>query len=769
MAPKKGGKKRGKDEKKPEKIKFKDYDLAKLLRQFKGERTRQENVRRKIAELVPQYVGLTESEHDEFLSGHGKALKKATRKEAADRSAKLQGQLEDFLFYQNPVNRRRRFRPEQPTAVEEDEARKLNRPPMLIGSHGDDPRDDQYVRELLNYYDKNEIGVALSRYRGANAGGDMQQILLEPEHLHRVTPVPRRVPVGLREDSVIQDRERAAWESIRFRVNEEAVEHLRKRWDDVLNETAGVECRTHTERRAAELKHYENTRPCSANILVESDESGQTDVDMFRKNRTASGVFIAALESSHDWLTSYDCLGLVKNCNIPENFETSAVREEDRFYESPNEDEDFDMQFNPLSNETVDERDEEGEASGKPARGSANGSSRAVDPADTGRELRNGKKLSCSPRTKAKRPTEKKGAAQSKGPVPKVRKNVGHGAAPAKGKTKKGSGKPDAKRLTIKAIEDESSKKVRANIDYPYNKLEFCLPKKTRQVSEGRLSPTEWAEATDGRRERHVGMVHRPVSPVNSPPHPPIKPDAAEMSTIPQAGGSMLDQPKLRRCQHGNATCRAWWTHATDECWALDEEPTSLPTNRMEIDAPVMLDVPEGSRKTYHSRLHDHYGRRGHGKARWPRLGIRVPYEPTTLAGPKRDDANASLRGWHSLAMPIVEEGLHKDKKWNLDPDPTNNVSSRNEAGGSDDEDGDDSDDEGDLFRMSYQQGSFPDGRPAPIIPPTVAPGNPAPDDAAPASVDLVGIASVNAGSAGVAPADVVRTENDQTDDAEDL
>jgi hypothetical protein len=102
MAPKKGGKKRGKDEKKPEKIKFKDYDLAKLLRQFKGERTRQENVRRKIAELVPQYVGLTESEHDEFLSGHGKALKKATRKEAADRSAKLQGQLEDFFVLSEP-------------------------------------------------------------------------------------------------------------------------------------------------------------------------------------------------------------------------------------------------------------------------------------------------------------------------------------------------------------------------------------------------------------------------------------------------------------------------------------------------------------------------------------------------------------------------------------------------------------------------------------------------------------------------------------------
>jgi phage-related baseplate assembly protein len=78
--------------------------------------------------------------------------------------------------------------------------------------------------------------------------------------------------------------EKAAREPILFRVNEEAIEKLRKRWDDAPNETAGMKYKTHTERRQAELSDYENTRPSTANIVVKpSKNGGQTDQDMFRK------------------------------------------------------------------------------------------------------------------------------------------------------------------------------------------------------------------------------------------------------------------------------------------------------------------------------------------------------------------------------------------------------------------------------------------------------------------------------------------------------
>jgi len=730
------------------------YNRTTLRAALKRAQESQEEIRERIKDAMPEYLTRSAENREEYLERGGKVLKKKTRADAARKLRDAQQDWEDFFFYQNEVNRWKRRGCLRPTPDQEAQAQQLNKQPMLIHAAGDD--HDDYLRCMLNHYDKRNIGTPQHRYRqgelrdgNGEASTDPEGILLEPEDLHLFTPVWRRVPFGLRELSVTRKMQQAMEVPLQIRVNEEAIDKFRGKWDNALNKTAGVEYRTHTERRIAEREAYEHIRPSTANISVRSNKNGgQIDDDRFHSIQTTSGVFITALESSHDWLTSYDCLGLVKNCGIPEHLETSAVRDEDRFYGSPGEDEDLDEPFDPPSDEMDGDNDGGKGQEFEPAGDSSSQNLAATseeEPDDTGRELRSGKQLSSSPMPKAKRVKRKPDATQAN----TVSKGAGDDAAPVKGMKKKGASKPAAKEGTEGPTEDESRKKVTARIDYPYNKREFCLPKKTRRVNEGRLPSTMWAEATDGRRERHVGMAKAPFSPVNSPPHSPIVPDTVDMSTIPD-GNDLPNEPKLRRCKHGNTTCRAWWTHATDECWALPEEPTSLPTSRMDIDAPVLLDVPEGSRKTYHGRLHDHYGRMILGKVKWPRIGIRVPYEPTTLTPAENvKHMNAPLQGWRSLAVPVIEKALHEKNQWNSDPDPTDSGDEYDEG------DEGESDDEDDLFRISYEQGSFPNGRPAPVIPPTIAPAPTAPDDTATAS----------AATEAIAPAE----DDEVGDDAEDL
>ncbi|KAI4646026.1 hypothetical protein J4E93_005605 [Alternaria ventricosa] len=610
MPPKKGGQENGGDEKgkrdgkKSDNIKFNGINMAKLKSDLGGARTNQETVRKQIEELLPQYLGLSAGERAGFLKNKGKVFKKLTRNNAAARLTRLQSELEDFLYYQNTVNRRLRFNPDRPTAVQKEDGRRLNMPPMLISSHGDDPRKVQYLRNMLEYYDRREVGTGLSRYREANIetgevddGTGAPPILVEPEDLHLITPMWRRAPGGLREEEERLALEQAARDPIQFRVNEEAIEARRAEFENIVDDDADLEYRTHTERRAAELGVYADTRPSTANVLVETNaEGGQVDEDRFRGIQTASGVFVAARESSHDWLTSYDCLGLVKICGIPEHFETSAVRDEDQFYDSPDEDEDFDAPFDPPSDEMEGGNDGEHEEGVGPANDGANedleddeGDDLPVDgdgeapqatdmsaeePDDTGRQLRNGKQLSSSPMPKAKRVRSKTGGAQAV----TVSQGAGNDAGPAKGSKKKGASKPAPGNGTKGPTEDESRRRVTASIDYPYNKREFCLPKKTRWVEDGRLLSTVWAEATD-------------------------------------------------------------------------------------------------------------------------------------------------------------EEAQHKKIKWNMDPDLTDSGDEYDEG------DEGESDDEGDLFRISYERGSFPNGRPAPVIPPTMAPGPTAPDDIATASAATEAVA----------------------------
>jgi hypothetical protein len=133
-------------------------------------------------------------------------------------------------------------------------------------------------------------------------------------------------------------------------------------------------------------------------------------------------------------------------------------------------------------------------------------------------------------------------------------------------------------------------------------------------------------------------MEYQPSSPVDSPPHSPIFPAKVLMNTIPDAcleEGLPEVDPDLRRCRYGNVMYRTWWAHPQSECWRFHEEQTSLPTNRLEIDPPIIFEYPGDRRKVYRAQLEDHYGR---FEANWPRRGTRVAYEPTTFADFRHND-----------------------------------------------------------------------------------------------------------------------------------
>jgi hypothetical protein len=76
-----------------------------------------------------------------------------------------------------------------------------------------------------------------------------------------------------------------------------------------------LEYNSHAERRAAEKQRYWSEgnetlgRPSTSN----ERQNGEGEyAESFGQIRTEQGVFIAAKETSQDWLTSYDCLGKLK-------------------------------------------------------------------------------------------------------------------------------------------------------------------------------------------------------------------------------------------------------------------------------------------------------------------------------------------------------------------------------------------------------------------------------------------------------------------------
>jgi len=320
-----------------------------------------------------------------------------------------------------------------------------------------------------------------------------------------------------------------------------------------------------------------------------------------------------------------------------------------------------------------------------------------------------------------------------------------------------------AAELLLELMERKRLRKRRANIDYPYPRREFALEKKDHPPAlKATLNDTPWMEETDGRREWHAYRHLSPSSDVDSPPRTPIQENGIDESTLPQDGssadatsfGSMWQisaddssrfslEANKRRCPTAN--CRAWWQHPpqSEECWIVDskiargdEDPDIRP-----VEAP--LHMAASGQRIYRARLEDHFGLRQppDQEARWPKLGIRVPYGPMAFDSMKlnreaakgsADDANPDINGtalpdddadglvsshaqdarqrhayeFHSMTVPIIKE---PQRPWGrVDADPP--------VGASDDE----SDDSGDIFHTSYNDG--------PLVGPAT-PSNPSSDD----------------------------------------
>jgi len=664
---------------------------------------------------------------------------KANRRLEHDQMTRAQEVLEDWLFYQDASRRRIRRRDLDSSQRRQVEAERLERKMQyLLDPSSDDYGHFDWLHSLLDLYDSRDIG-GQSYTQGwkdhlgnqiTKKGGDKATLpRVGPRELHLWTPAYRRRLVGLRgpeEDTDSDDSD--AIEPDRFELDEAAVEAERMKTEKKIDrKTKDLVYSSHDARRRDEIRTYKNSRPNTSNVR-EATVDGRTIVqDRWGHIRTKQGLFIAARESSWDWLTSYDCLGPVKSGWYPE---TSAVRDDPEVW----------IEADEL--DSGSDRDSQVDA----------------------------------PQASGDQPTNNDETAL---------------------------GEPIG----------ESRKAGKATINYPYPAREFWRDSKPFQLGERKFVTTEWAEETTGRRERHTYRKLQHASPVNSPPRSPVLeeiPDAFIPMGFPETDTRAVAlEPRSRRkkCLLNPNRCRAFWDHSLNECWipyseqpTRPEEPVKWPIQGIDAPKDVTEGGPDGyvpalGMPVYRSRLYDHYGLMFQSTPKdevparpiWPRIGIRVPYEPMTFEDLRvcREDEgkgemepeasktaepvevpetsnrgeigkilapDAHLRGAHevrSMTVPIIEE---PQRPW-ADPEEEPD---ENDSGSDEDEDEDaESDDEGDLFHESYVTGSFPGGLPVPVLPPTEASETPTRDETAPASV---------------APEAAVPTEDDQMDNgAEDL
>jgi hypothetical protein len=324
----------------------------------------------------------------------------------------------------------------------------------------------------------------------------------------------------------------------------------------------------------------------------------------------------------------------------------------------------------------------------------------------------------------------------------------------------------------MNAGEEEESRswlKCRANIDYPYEQREFAQDRKMPDINgddDRHFDTTTWFEMTDGRREWHVYQQLQPYSPVNSPPHIPMRPGILEnraansvphksaapdiWKVVPDEEVEPLELGSRRRCRHRFERCRAWWEHPAEECWVVDskrmrhpdapetakdgnedEDPADIQDDGEDAEPDSMtLTMPEGNIDIYRARLYDHYGVMPHGTSRWPKRGVRIPYEPMTYddrkldrgrrptnppqgdhVGKAGDDSciakDARKRVVHSIRSMDVPIIMRPERDWGVvgaDPPPGRGHNSSDDE--EEPEDDEDSDDDGDLFRKSYLEGS---------------------------------------------------------------
>jgi hypothetical protein len=659
--------------------------------------------------------------------------------------------LEDWLFYQDFSNRRTRMRLLDRDLRKAVEAERLRRrTPWKFGGDGDYL---DWLHSLLELYDSRDIGG--QGYRQGLQGHLGNQIekkkkgkqeaalpVVGPSELHLWTPRYRRRLVGLRPltsddgDGDVPDD----FESNRFELDEDAIEAKRAETEKKRDtKTKDLEFDTHEARRRNEIETYKNgSRPDTSGTRVIHTSSGTVVEYRWGQIRTEYGLFISAKESSWDWRTSYDCLGPVMAGWFPE---TSAIRDEpEEWIEHDDNLERMDHDDEVIAPKIADEQQggilqrgrEAPDEAIEESSGAGNGNSEGRDMEEN---------------------------------------DAGGEAAPAE-------------------PVDESWETVKAAIDYPYPAREFWRAKSEFEPEHGKRKwlTTDWAEETTGRRERHTYRFQEHASPVNSPPRSPIMEEISDASIptgFPESDHRAVDlEPRSRRkCLINPNRCRAFWSHSVKECWIPYSERPTRPEDPImwpiqEIDAPKGIEeggadgyVPTVGMPVYRSRLYDHYGimfpntspSRDLKRPQWPRIGIRVPYEPMTIedlrlrrddedetdvdprvasakeGGPEitemtsdarenkrrklgsilaKDGNRRAVYEVRSMAVPIIST---PQRPWSqLDDD----IATGGSSSGDDPDGGSESDNEGDLFYESYMDRSFPDGRPAPVAPPAVSLGN---------------------------------------------
>jgi hypothetical protein len=117
----------------------------------------------------------------------------------------------------------------------------------------------------------------------------------------------------------------------RINLNLEDIEMRRSKLESrkfTAPEDANLDYDNHTERRRREIARFEGSRPNTLALSFIKSAEGVELQDRWGDMRTEQGLFIAARESSWDWLTSYDCLDKVRTIDYPTILPISAVRDE---------------------------------------------------------------------------------------------------------------------------------------------------------------------------------------------------------------------------------------------------------------------------------------------------------------------------------------------------------------------------------------------------------------------------------------------------------
>ncbi|KAF1911465.1 hypothetical protein BDU57DRAFT_533567 [Ampelomyces quisqualis] len=278
---------------------------------------------------------------------------------------------------------------------------------------------------------------------------------LGPQDLHLWTPLWRRDPVGLSRYGGNDELERMA-----FNLDLAAIETERLKY-------AGEE---HSMRRVQQRDAYGRIRPNTSNIQMQGSGESRTAHDRWREIQTDQGLFIAAKETSWDWLTSYDCLDRVGRHDQLIVIPTSAVRDLQPPDPNDGHDGEYDMIKKPDYDPNLD-KDLPGDSPSGDGDKSREISQPVLEESVASRDESEG-----AGDDQAEKPSNVQPPPHGSKRKPDASKPKTEGTKKNKAAASKRGGKES--KAPTKATGEDDWKKRRANIDYPYARNEITRPKK---------------------------------------------------------------------------------------------------------------------------------------------------------------------------------------------------------------------------------------------------------------------------------------------------